>query len=332
MSAFLGSIKADLLDRRIVPFVLLVGVCLLVAVGYLVLGGGGSSNPSTASTTPRISTGTSGIAVSQASASKAVAETTDGTAEQRKGEARNPFAPLPGAAKAETSKTISTPLTSTTSTSPGAGVTGSSPSSPSPSPSTGETTPAKETTPSKPSRPSTPAKPQSLYHVAVLFGEVPAETPAEGVQLTPYENLKLYTPLPSAQLALVAFRGVTADGKSATFTLVGEVILHGPATCLPSDSQCQAIELQASQSEQLEYITSGGTAVTYELRVVSIVKGTASSASAKSLLSEQSTPGRELLRREGLMTLPGLRYATDTGVLVFAGHPAFAASVARHKG
>ncbi|HXN36407.1 MAG TPA: hypothetical protein VN892_00050, partial [Solirubrobacteraceae bacterium] len=154
---------------------------------------------------------------------------------------------------------------------------------------------------------------------------------AESVQLTPYENIKLFTALPSAQLPLIAYRGVTAKGKSATFTLVGEVILHGGAVCLPSASQCQAIGLKAGQTEQLEYLTPGGQAITYELRIVSISSKSASAASVKGLLGASSKAGRELLRREGLMTLPGLRYSPQAGVLVLAGHPAFTAhSSSRH--
>ena len=60
--------------------------------------------------------------------------------------------------------------------------------------------------------------------MAVEFGQLPV---TDTTPLTPYENLKLLTPLPSSTQALIVFRGVTAGGKSATFTLVGEAILHG---------------------------------------------------------------------------------------------------------
>jgi hypothetical protein len=329
MNAFLNSVKADLLDRRIAPLVAVGVVALLGAIGYVVFGGGSSSPTPATGSTPALSAAAGGIAVSQPATSKAVAETTIGVAAQRQGAARNPFAPLPSVARlqaaemAKTASATSPASQSSSSTSSAGSGTGSG--------SESAIQPKSEPAPSTPAKPPAPAKPQPVYDVAVLFGVIPPETPAEGVQLTPYENIKLFTALPSAQLPLIAYRGVTAKGKSATFTLVGEVILHGGAVCLPSASQCQAIGLKAGQTEQLEYLTPGGQAVTYELRIVSISSKAASAASVKGLLGASSKAGRELLRREGLMTLPGLRYSPQAGVLVLAGHPAFTAhSSSRH--
>jgi len=331
MTDFLLSIKADLLDRRIVPLLALVAVGLVAAAAYAVLGGGSTSAaPSAAAVTPATPVATPGIVVSQPTTSKAVAETTSGASTQRRGIARNPFAPLPGAAKAASTASASSQAAPTTpASSPSSGSSAASaPVSPSPASSA--------PTPAAPSKPSPAAPPKTVYHTAVLFGVVPAEAPAEGVQLTPYENLKLLTPLPSAKQPLVVYRGVNAGGKTATFTLVGEVILHGSAACLPSASQCQAIQLEPGQSEQLEYLSASGEAVISELRLVSITSVTASSASLRSVLRGESKAGRELLRGEGLTELPDMSYSTETGVLELAGHPAFAARAhaaasSRHK-
>ena len=98
MTDFLGSLKADLLDRRMLPLLALVGVALVGALAYAVLGGGSSSTSPTATTSaPPISLGAPGIAISQApsSASQAIAETTSGSARQRGGSSRDPFTPLP---------------------------------------------------------------------------------------------------------------------------------------------------------------------------------------------------------------------------------------------
>jgi hypothetical protein len=327
MSAFLNSLKADLLDRRIAPLVGVGVLALLCAVGYVVLGGGSNGSTPSASSAPAVSTATPGIVVTQPTSTKAVAETTNGASQHHRGTARNPFAPLPSVAKLEAAENATpAPAASTTPSSSASSTpsTGSAPESS--SPHTSEPAPA-----SQPSKPSAPSKPRPTYHVALLFGVVPPETPAESAQLTPYEDIKLFTPLPSAKQPLIAYRGVTAKGKSATFTLVGEVILHGVAACLPSASQCQAIGLKAGQTEQIEYLPPSGETVTYELRIVSISAGSASSASAKSVLGESSKVGRELLSREGLMALPGLRYSPQAGVLVLAGHPAFAAHAAKRQ-
>lgn len=338
MNALLNSVKADLLDRRILPLVAIVVVAVFAAIGYAVLGGSSASPApsSTASVTSSSLGGApsnAGIVVTQTTPSKAVAETTNGVAEQRKGLARNPFAPLPEAVKAQqgSAKGESTkPASSAGSSS--ASAPSSSSSAPTSAANAEATSPAKsESKPTPASKPAAPSKPQPVYNVAVLFGVIPPQTPAEGVQLTPYENIKLFTPLPSAQLPLVAYRGVTAKAKSATFTLVGEVILHGSAACLPSASQCQAIGLKEGQTEQLEYLPADGQAVTYELRVVSITASSASAASVKDPLGNSSKAGQELLSREGLMTLPGLRYSPQVGALVLAGHPAFAATASSHR-
>jgi hypothetical protein len=318
MTDLLKSVKADLLDRRLLPFVALVGVALAAALGYAVLGGGSTATtPPAANSSPPASTGVSGIAVSQApsSASQAIAETTSGSAKQRGGSSRDPFTPLPGAG----AKSASTTAVGSTTASKAAGSTTS--------PSTSTTPPksATETTPAATPKPSAPAKPETVYHVAVQFGVIPAGLTAASAQLVPYVNLKRQAPLPSAKLPLVVFRGVTAGGKSATFTLVGEAILRGVAKCLPSASQCQAIELKTGQSEEFEYLPPTGTAVTYELQLVDITATKATASAARSAFQGESKAGRQLLRRIGLIALPGLRYSQAKGVLVPTPRRAFGA-------
>jgi hypothetical protein len=315
MNEFLGSLKADLLDRRMLPLVALVLAALVAAIAYVVLGGGGSSTATPPAASASATASSTGLAVSQPTPEKAVAEVTNGGSIQHRGTARNPFAPLPQAkAKAATATSSSSASTTGSGSSSSTSTTGSGSSS------TTTTTPATPTTPTTPTKPATPAKPKTVYHVAVLFG-----VPATGTTLTPYENLKLMTPLPSATQALIVFRGVTAGGKSATFTLVGEAILHGTGACLPSASQCEAIDLRVGQTEQLEYLSTSGQATSYELKIVSITSEKASSAAFKDALHGASKAGRELLSHDGLVAIPYLHLSATAGVLVFAGHGAFAA-------
>ncbi len=314
MSSFLSSIKADLLDRRLLPLVVVVVLALAGAVAYVVAGGSSTATPASV-VSPAPATASAGVAISQVNPEKAVAETTGGASLQRGGPARNPFASLVHA-KAKTASTSTAGSSSTSSS--------SSSASSETSPSTSSTEPS----------PSKPSKPKTIYHVAVLFGVVPAGETAQTVQLTPFENLKLLAPLPSAKQPLIVFRGVTAGGKSATFTLVSEAILHGGAACLPSATQCEAIDLQAGRSEQLEYIGSTGLPVVYELRIVSIVSSEASSAAVKNIVGDESRAGLAVLSHAGLVAVPDLRYSAQAGVLVFGGHPAFGAhahGAARHR-
>jgi hypothetical protein len=337
MTEFLNSLKADLLDRRMLPLVALVCVALAGAVAYSVLGGGSSSSAPAPVTAGPVQVGGAGISVSQpeTSTSQAVAETTNGISSQRHGLAHNPFTQLPGAAK--TAATTASASTSASSSSKA--TTESSSSSKGGSSSGGGSTPS---TPATPAKPTTPAKPKTTYNVAVLFGAIPAGTPiATVVGLQPYGSLKLQTPLP-AKAPVVIYRGVTTGGQSAAFTIYGEVILHGSGVCMPNPAQCSLIDLKTGQAEQLEYIDPSGTPVLYELRIVSIGVVKASTATVKSSLSGESKAGRELLRRAGLQALPGMHYSTQAGVIALDRHRRFAGTArarahtalagARHSG
>lgn len=324
MSDFFDSLKTDLLDRRLMPVLALLGVALLGAIAYAAMAGGsGSSKPAASSPVPAQKA--PGIPVTAATSAKtAVAETTSGAVQQTAGHSRNPFAPLPGVKAANTSGSTAAASESasgsSTAGSSGAegsqgssgGGTESSPSESSPSQSGGAQPKQKGT-----------KKPSKTYKVSVLFGTAPVGTPALTAGLPSYEDLQRRQPLPSAKQPLIVYRGVIAGGESATFTLVGEAILRGNAACKPSAAQCQAIDVKAGETEELEYVPLEGTPVNYELHVLKIeavkakAAGAASTASAKAAFAGESKAGLRILREAGLLELPGLRWSTDGSVLVF---------------
>jgi len=318
ISDFFASLKDDLLGRRLLPVLLVLGVALLAAVAYAVLGGGSSASTSTvAASSP--SSQAAGVAVSQAPANpdRPVAETTSGASKQRGGSARDPFTPLPGAQTASSAGASQASGSSATKSSSGSASTPSS---------AGGTTPtSKETTPAK------PKKVYVHYHVTAQFGVVPPSAegaPPQAAQLKTYRNMALDEPLPDKANPQLVFMGVVlSTGKDVVFALTGAAILHGSATCKPSPTQCQGIELQVGQSETLEVVEPSGSLVTYELKLLSITKSisTASTARVHSAFRTESKAGRELLRRDGVHPLSGLRYSQQRGGLVFAGHPAFGA-------
>jgi hypothetical protein len=307
MTDFLNSLKADLLDRRLLPILGLVGALLLAALIYAVAGGGSAARaPEGSATTAGQPAGIS-VRESRASSAQAVAETTSGSPVQRRGIAHDPFNPLPGAG---TPASSAAPTTSApTSGSSSSGASGSSGTTETGGSSKGEAAPS-------PSKSTTPAKPKTVYEVSVLFGVLPPGTPPAAAQLTPHTNLKQMQAFPSAKQPLVVFRGVTGGGKSASFTIVGEVILQGNVPCLPSPTQCQEINLKPGQTEQFEYLTSEGQVVTYELRIVSIV-ARQDSAKASSARAHFSMAGREVLESVGLLSVPGMRLSPTAGVLSF---------------
>lgn len=326
---FIASLKEDLLSKRLLPFLVVLGVVLVAAVAYAVLGGGSSTGTPAVSASSG-STVVAGVAVSQAPANpdQPISETTEGTSKQHHGVAHDPFTPLP-AAKQASSTSAKSAKTSSPSSSAGSSATSSAGSKTSTS-SAGGAAPTPTPAPT-PTAPAKPKPPEPVYRVLALFGLAPVP-PAVTSPLTPYANIKRLTPLPSAQAPLVVFMGVTSGGKSATFTLVGEAILHGNGVCLPSASQCQAIDLQPGHAEQLEYLPPDGQTITYELKVVSIASIKTAASAAQRSYRVQSRAGRELLHRVGVPILSELHYSPDKGVLVFAGHSAFGARshTARH--
>ncbi len=247
---FFSSLKEDLLGKRLLPYLLVLGVALVAAVGYAVLGGG-SSAPAPTAVTASVPAGASAavgdVTVSQAPANpnEPISETTEGTSKQHHGVAHDPFTPLPEPKQAAAPSTpSSTSSSSSASTTPSAGSTPSAPSS-------GGTTPTtpKETTPAKP-------KVYVHFHVTAQLGVVPVVAegaPAQPAQLKTYKDMALDEPLPDKANPQLVFLGVVLrTGKEALFGLTGAAILHGSGSCQPSATQCQAIDLQVGQSETLE--------------------------------------------------------------------------------
>ncbi len=315
MTDFLNSLKADLLNRQVLPFLALAVVALAGALVYAVTGGGSTAAvPQAAAPAAHAPAAVPPVAVSQApaNAEKAVAEITSGAAQQRGGPTHNPFTPLPAAKTASTTTKPAASKASGSST-PGAG--GTTPAAP------------KETTPAK------PKKVYVHYHVTAQLGVVPPSAegaPPQPAQLKTYRDMALDEPLPGKANPQLIFLGVVLrTGKDVLFGLTGAAILHGSATCKPSPTQCQAIELQVGQPEILEVVEPNGTSVTYELKLVNITKSvsTASTARVHATFRAQAKATRELIRRAP--KLSELRYSPWGGGLVLAAHPAFAAHAAR---
>ncbi|HTR89758.1 MAG TPA: hypothetical protein VMG62_06575 [Solirubrobacteraceae bacterium] len=265
MRAYLDSLRADLADRRVLPLLVALGVALLAALAYAMLAGHGSTSaPATsAATAPSPGAAGGGASVTQVTlgGNEAVSETTSG-APRAQTNVKNPFKPLPAPkAKASSSAGSGAKSGGASSTSSGTGGASSSSSSSSSSqkPSGGEA--------SKPA-PSRPRQPAASYTVSVQFG--PAASGGQAAQLKSYENLAPAAALPSSKSPVVVFKSVSGQGKLARFELAGEVLVHGPARCLPSALRCLAIGLAVGQAEQLEFLPGEGSAVTYELKLTGI--------------------------------------------------------------
>ena len=318
MTDLLNSLKSDLLDRRMRPFLVLLGVALAAAVAYAVLGGGsGSSSAPSATVTPAVhgAAASASLSVSEAAADPhaAVAETTEGARYQHHSGAHDPFKPLVSAKTASAKSPTAGATSSASSSTPSSG---STPTSSSGTGSGGGTTPT-STTPAEPA-PTKPAKPVHVYFVDVLFGLAPT-TPGQFSQLTPYADLKRLEPLPSASDPRILFAGVSDTGKGAVFALAGEAILKGEGACLPSATQCEAVDLGIGKTEEFQYLEATGQTVAYELKVVSISEHQATAAAA-ARLNRRDRKGQALVRHLSTAVLHHLHFSSAKGVLVYVAH------------
>jgi hypothetical protein len=330
MSEFFGSLKSDLLDRRFLPVLALVAVALIAALAYVALGGGSSTSstpplPSSASTGVTGVAGAIAVSLAPANPKEAVSETTSG-AHHQSGTPHNPFTPLPSTkAKASATSSSSTHASSSSSSSSAGSEKSTS--------SAGGTT----TTPVTIKPIVSPKRVIIHFHTTAQFGVVPVVAegaPPQPAQLQTFKDMAIDEPLPGKDNPQLVYLGVVLKtGKDAVFGLTGEAILHGSATCKPSPTQCQGIELGIGQTETLEVVGPTGQPVTYELKLLSISKSlsSASTARARGASEGSSKAGRALLRRAGLSALPGLRYSPQRGGLVSVGHRAFGAHAASHR-
>jgi hypothetical protein len=310
MNEILQSLKSDLLDRRLLPILVLLGLTLVGAVAYAVLAGGSSSSPvaATGSIAPPPNQGPA-LAVQEAAANPhaAVSETTDGARYQHKAGAHDPFIPLP-------SPVVKTPVAATSASSSNA------PSSSSPESKTGSTTPSTGggTTPAQPAPKKLKIVHKFVATVSVLFGLAPT-VPGQLSQLTPYSAVKRLEPLPSSSNPLIVFEGVGSSRKSAIFTLTREAILKGSAVCLPTASQCEALDLPLGGSEELSYLEPTGQTVTYELVLQAVAWHEHTYATA-ARLNHGNHAGAALLRRLAPPVQSELHFSGAKGVLYYVAH------------
>ncbi len=294
MTEFVRSIQSDLLSRRMLPFLIVLGLALVAAVGYALTGG--SPAPAVSASVASVgangaagTTGSTSVSVAPTNPEQAVSETPGGVRYQSQGPTRDPFVPLPSAKVATSTSSSKSSTSSGTSSSSGSS-SGSGGSSSTGKGSGGNSAPAPA-----PAKPSKPAKPQNPYTVSVLFGS-PSSTPGQPATPVPYPSLSLGQPLPSKQDARIVFERVTSTGKGAIFKLVVPPILHGTGICLPSPSECQTIDLEAKQYEVLEYVEANGQSVTYELGVVSIAKNSGSAGAARVKRAARAVRAKRLAR------------------------------------
>jgi hypothetical protein len=282
MRELFDAVKADLLDRRLRALVIFVGILLLGAVAFVVLGGSSESATPTASagTTPGAGAATPTLTQASTTNPKAAeAETTYGKTAQHHDKPVDPFIELTSSSSTTKSASASPATTPSSSAASASGKSSSSTSSGAASGGSSGSSGGAAPTPAAPTPPVKP-KTHTVYHVNVELGPAPTAA-GEAVHLTTYKHLTVGSKLPSTSHPLLVLKGASLPAKvedvagaSATFGLLSSPIVNGPGKCLPSDTQCESVKMMNGQLEELQYAEENGQVVTYLLRVIGVFRQT----------------------------------------------------------
>jgi hypothetical protein len=292
----LRAIRSDLVDKRLWPLavVLLIAVA---AVPVVVPKLGGKASP--VAPPPALAAGTGASVVAHQ-----VSVVSDSPWTQRAhGRYHDPFRQPPAASS--TSGATATPAGGAASAAsvPGAAATPSpapsaSPSAPvvrpkplpkpspvkNPTPGANPTPVAGPTPVSGP--PSTPRGILAGYRLDVVWGGA--------YKTSEHLNIPRLTGLRAGHQPVVAFLGVRAGGKVATFLLSGVAWVIGDGTCRPSRQSCQVVELRQGQSEFFN--VPGQPNLPYELKVTRLSeKRTATEAQATAFRHRKAKTGATML-------------------------------------
>ena len=224
-----------------------------------------------------------------------------------KGQEPNPFRAAGSGSAAQSSKTPSSASKSTPVITP-----------------TKTTTPSKRTT-SKPTiRPKSTA-PKSESAPTKLADDAAYTIDGMstyGSETDTLDDIQRLTPLPANVDGEIVYLGVSHHGKTAVFLLTGAVAAKltaaSSATCLPSSSDCQVIELEPGQQLQLKPTSGSGSLATFTFKLSSIQATTyGSSAAAKSARTSASAAGQQIVSQSTSTALASFFYDAGTGALLY---------------
>lgn len=314
--SMLRSIRADLLNPRILPVLVALSLALVGAVAYLALGGSSAATPP-----PPVSSGTGstapgeGPSVSQApaNAKDAIAETTSGSQYQRQGPSRDPFKPFvkpaasTAAAKATaTSSGQSTSGSASSGSSPKSGSSGSSRTPSTTVPAPVATTPAKET-----------PKPTHAGPTSTQAYEISLSLTNQGGSLNAVDPLERLSVLPSEPQPLLVYLGVLKGGRRALFVVQPGTVVSGPGGCAPGPTDCEILSLAEGQIENIATHAGSGVSNVAMFAVTAIkVKDYSSVDAANRARREVSATGKALIDASTLPALSLFEYQPAVGAVV----------------
>ncbi|HEX2703070.1 MAG TPA: hypothetical protein VHM72_06530 [Solirubrobacteraceae bacterium] len=295
VTSFLRSLAADLRERHVLPAVVLLALLAIGIPVYATAALSKSPTPATINPAPVDATPPHGTpAPGQALVLVQTPQSQHYTV--YKGHERNPFATTASSSSAKPSKTSSSPTASTPVSTPSKTIT---PNVPHPS----STAPKSESAPAK----------LSDKQVYTING-----VSTYGSEKDTLNDIERLTPLPANATEMV-YLGVVKGGKYAAFELGGvpiSGITHHSAICVPSDGDCQVIELPVGRKLTLRAASSSISTFTFELKSISAKKFTSNSA-ATAAREAASTLGEAILAKLSSVGLGAFVYKVDSGVVVY---------------
>jgi len=322
---FLRSIAADLVDKRLLPVVVvLVALAIAIPAGAALFAGGGSSGPAPVSPgrTVALPAGT----LSPAKALEKIAGPNIPTAKHYNKPELNPFR------QTALNTTAAAPV-----------ATASVARSGSAKPAVTTAAPKTPRVTAKPTKPTKPTKPKPATKPAKPVTSTPSSAGAPVAQLAKLRSVDSYgvdvkvqdatgsrslsdlrrlSPVPSATNALAEYLGVAKSGRAADFVLNRGVVANGPGVCLPSTSDCQVVELKPGQVEALGLAGPAGTTVYQGTLVVTNwgIIAHSSAAAAHTARRQEDPAGRQLMLAAPQPALEKLVYSVAQGVVSLLGN------------
>jgi hypothetical protein len=307
------NILNELVERRLWPVALLL-VLALVAVPLLL-----AKSPSSATDTASVPAATgpadSPAASAAAAAASAAQSPPGGEPVVSVAQGDEPNAPLRGQAKNpfRQQHVQAEPATGAAAAATGTAASGSSSPAPTDSGSDGSTLPQALSQPQ--------SQPTYTYaSVDVRFGHA-------GKRLRTIKDVPRLTPLPNATHPVVVFLGTRRDHETAVFLVSTDVHVQGLGQCVPSQKDCEAIELREGDTAFFDFSEADGTVQQYELDLDSVtLHTTTSQAVAQRAYARVSRAGKLLVGGPVHASLDGaarsrrlpFRYVKRDGVLHIA--------------
>ncbi len=169
------------------------------------------------------------------------------------GQSKDPFAPAPLPKKKKHKAKAAATATPTATPTSGSGTSGGGSSAP---PS------------SAPSTPAVPTVTLPKGSIKVHFGPTSADATTE----LPTLFVNRLEPLPNATAPVLVFEGTRDSGRSALFSIPGDVTAVGDGKCSPNPQDCAELKLRAGQTEFITLKGAGadGADAEYELDLTKI--------------------------------------------------------------